>query len=201
MNAETVMERIRSERVIGICRADSADAVRNQVRAMRAAGVAVAEVSLTTPGALDVVSEQAAELDEGEVIGAGTVLDAASARMAVAAGARLLVSPILSFDVIRVALDHGVVAIPGCYSPTEMLSALQYGAQAVKLFPANGWTPVALHTMLRALPQLPVVPTGGVSIRDAATWLEAGAVAVGLGATLTSSDPEKARRSVGSLRL
>jgi 2-dehydro-3-deoxyphosphogluconate aldolase/(4S)-4-hydroxy-2-oxoglutarate aldolase len=200
MDVVAVMELIHSERVIGIVRATSAAAARVEAAAMRAAGIAVVEVSLTTPGALEVVAELAAECREDQLIGAGTVLDAASARMAVAAGARVLISPILSLGVVRTALESGVAVIPGCSTPTEMLMALRHGAHAVKLFPANSWTPAALKTMLHALPQLPVVPTGGVTLQDASRWLDAGAVAVGIGAALAEADSDETRRVVASLR-
>ncbi|MFI6984016.1 bifunctional 4-hydroxy-2-oxoglutarate aldolase/2-dehydro-3-deoxy-phosphogluconate aldolase [Embleya sp. NPDC050154] len=113
------------------------------------------------------------------LIGAGTVLDAESARHAVAAGARLLVCPTLSADVIRTAHRYGAVVLPGCATPTEMTAAIEAGADAVKVFPASAWTPGAPADVRAALPQLPLIPTGGISLEAAPAWILAGAVAVG----------------------
>jgi len=149
------------------------------------------EVSMTTPQALDAVAALAHASDPGAtLIGAGTVLGADNARDAVAAGARMLVSPILEQEVIEVAREHDVAVVPGCHTPTEMVHALRWGATAVKIFPAHTWTPAALRGLLEALPDLPCVPTGGVSPETAADWISAGALAVGIGSGLTAaSDP------------
>ncbi|WP_158373756.1 bifunctional 4-hydroxy-2-oxoglutarate aldolase/2-dehydro-3-deoxy-phosphogluconate aldolase [Cellulosimicrobium cellulans] len=197
---EQVLAAVRAERLIGIVRAPDAAAGRAALSAMRAAGVRVAEVSLGTPGALDLVAE-AADATGGDVIGVGTVLRAADVRSAVAAGARLVVTPALCADVVRTARDLGAIVVPGCATPTEMLEALRLGAHAVKLFPADLWSPGALRTMLRALPQVPVVPTGGVTLGNAGQWLDAGAIAVGMGADLArAGHVADVRRSVAALR-
>lgn len=201
MRAEDVVATLLAERLVGIVRAASAAAAARDLAALRAVGVAVAEVSLTTPGALDVIAAAAQALEPGQVLGAGTVLDAAAVRAAVAAGARLIIAPSLSSDVVRTARDLDVAVVPGCATPTEMLEALRLGAHAVKLFPADSWSPQALGTMLRALPQVRVVPTGGVTLQTAPRWLEAGAVAVGIGAALTSTEQaDDVRRAVAGLR-
>ncbi len=196
------MAAVSAERLIGIVRAPDLGAARRSLAAMRAAGVRVAEVSLSTPGALDVLAAEAASSGPDHLIGAGTVLDAAAARSAVAAGAQFLVAPIVVREVVLTALDLGVVVVPGCATPTEMVQALRWGAQLVKLFPANAWTPVVLRTMLHALPDMRVVPTGGITLADAPQWLAAGAVAVGVGSALTADAcPDEVRRAVATLRL
>jgi 2-dehydro-3-deoxyphosphogluconate aldolase/(4S)-4-hydroxy-2-oxoglutarate aldolase len=153
---------------------------------------------LTTPGAFKVI-RHAVKAYPDALIGAGTVLDAASARKAVSAGARLLVCPTLSADVIRTGHRYGAIVLPGCSTPTEMMAALEAGADAVKVFPADIWTPAGISGTRAALPQLPLVPTGGITVATAGEWIRAGAVAVGLGSTLTASKATTAE-TVSELR-
>jgi 2-dehydro-3-deoxyphosphogluconate aldolase/(4S)-4-hydroxy-2-oxoglutarate aldolase len=155
-----------------------------------AAGLGAVEVSLTTPGALDAIEQLAAEAPPGVVIGAGTVIDAAAAQAAIRCGARLLVSPIVAPDVIAAAGRAGVAAVPGAATPSEMLTALTLGADLVKIFPASLWSPRAVADLLAALPQLPVVPTGGITAERAHEWLTSGAVAVGMGDALARADAD-----------
>ncbi|MGH3657179.1 MAG: bifunctional 4-hydroxy-2-oxoglutarate aldolase/2-dehydro-3-deoxy-phosphogluconate aldolase [Micromonosporaceae bacterium] len=191
---------IRTEKVVGIVRADTADRARQAMTAMLHGGLKVVEVTLTTPGALDLIAEFASQRDDDVVIGAGTVLDPESARLATMAGATLLVSPSLSPDVIRAGHRYGAAVLPGCATPTEMLAALEAGADAVKLFPASLWGPENLRAVRQALPQVPVIPTGGVTPADAPRWIQAGAIAVGLGSALTAGGPEATSDRVAQLR-
>jgi 2-dehydro-3-deoxyphosphogluconate aldolase/(4S)-4-hydroxy-2-oxoglutarate aldolase len=170
------------------------------VEALLAAGARVVEVSLTTPGALSVVEEAATSAGRDVVLGVGTVLDPTDVRLAHLAGARLIVTPTFDPDVVRCARRYGVASVVGCGSATEMLSALSSGADAVKLFPASTWTPADLKGLLQALPQLPVVPTGGVSLATAADWVAAGAVAVGLGSALSEGDVGETGARIQQLR-
>jgi 2-dehydro-3-deoxyphosphogluconate aldolase/(4S)-4-hydroxy-2-oxoglutarate aldolase len=191
---QAIFDRIVDDAVIGIVRAPAAERARCLVAALADAGLGVVEVAMTTPGALDVVAEAATT----GLIGAGTVRTVAHARDAIAAGARFLVSPNLDTDVVRYAVERDIACVPGCATPTEMVTAIDAGAVAVKMFPAHLWTPAALAGMLQALPDLPCVPTGGVTAATAPDWIAAGAVAVGVGACLTrAADP---RAEVTSLR-
>ncbi|MGH3647695.1 MAG: bifunctional 4-hydroxy-2-oxoglutarate aldolase/2-dehydro-3-deoxy-phosphogluconate aldolase [Micromonosporaceae bacterium] len=194
------MAAIRTEKVVGIVRADTAERARQAARAMLTGGLRVVEVALTTPGALDVIGELAADKADDVVVGAGTVLDAESARLATLAGATLLVSPSLCPEVIRTGRRYGAAVLPGCATPTEMLTALEAGADAVKLFPASLWTPEDLHAVRQALPQLPVIPTGGITPADAPRWIQAGAIAVGLGSALTAGGPDATADRVKQFR-
>jgi 2-dehydro-3-deoxyphosphogluconate aldolase / (4S)-4-hydroxy-2-oxoglutarate aldolase len=194
------MAAIADEQVIGIVRAARAEDAATSARTLIDAGLRVVEVSLTTPGALEVISGLVAEYGEDVVIGAGTVLDPESARLAVLAGARLLLSPTLSTEVVQAGHRYGAVVVPACATPTEMLTALEAGADAVKLFPASLWSPADLLGVRQALPQLPCIPTGGVNPGNAASWIEAGAVAVGMGAALTHGGQAEARSRVEALR-
>jgi 2-dehydro-3-deoxyphosphogluconate aldolase/(4S)-4-hydroxy-2-oxoglutarate aldolase len=191
-----VTQAIITSGVIGIVRTDSAAKAISFTRQIWDAGLPVVEVALTTPGglsALEALRDEVSQGGRGRVLGAGTVLDAATARSAVLAGAQLLVTPTLVEDVIEVGLRYGVTTVIGCSTPTEMLRATTLGADFVKVFPASLWSPRILADVLAALPQLECIPTGGISPEDAAAWIEAGAVAVGIGSALTKGDDAAAR--------
>jgi 2-dehydro-3-deoxyphosphogluconate aldolase/(4S)-4-hydroxy-2-oxoglutarate aldolase len=174
--------------VIGIVRTASSEQAVSLTRQIWRAGVAVVEVALTTPGGLRAIETLSAEAQGTRVLGAGTVLDATTARLAILAGARLLVTPTLSEEVIEVGLRYGIATVIGCATPSEMLRATTLGADLVKVFPASAWTPRSLSDVLQALPQLQCVPTGGVTPEQAPEWILAGARAVGIGSALTKGD-------------
>lgn len=192
-DAAAVTRLITDTGVIGIIRTDSAGRAVELARRLWDVGVRVVEVSLTTPGGLQAITELAAAVPEGAVLGAGTVLDAETARLAVLAGARLLVTPSIVEGVIEVGRRYSVATVIGTSTPTEMLHAQTVGADLVKVFPASQWTPKTLADVLTALPQLRCVPTGGIAPQDAADWIRAGAAAVGLGSGLTRGDDPAAR--------
>lgn len=194
------LARLAEEQVVAIIRAPSAEAARVIAHQILDSGLGVIEVSLTTPGGLEVIADLRRDYPDA-IVGAGTVLDEPTARLAVLAGAQMLISPTLVDEVVVTARRYGVIALPGCSSPTEMMRALQLGAGAVKVFPASAWTPQDLHGVRQALPQLPLVPTGGVTVNSAPAWIAAGAIAVGMGSGLTGADPVEAKRRVGDLRL
>lgn len=192
-----VAEGIAAHGIVAIVRQDRAVDAERVSDALIAAGVGVLEVSLTTRGALGVI-ERLCERHPDALIGAGTVLDAASARAAILAGARFVMSPALSAEVITMAHRYGAVASPGCQTPTEIEAALAMGADLVKLFPAAQLGPGYLSAVRAALPQAPVVPTGGVDASNAGEWLRGGAVALGVGGALTS-DPSSATERASEL--
>lgn len=181
----TIRTALIDSAVVGIVRTTDADDAIVKARQIWDAGIGVVEVALTTPGGLRAIETLAAEAGDGRIMGAGTVLDAATARAAVLAGAQLLVTPTLEPSVIEVGLRYDVLTVIGCATPTEMLRAKSLGADLIKVFPASRWSPGSLRDVLAALPQLDCVPTGGVTPESAAEWIQAGAVAVGLGSALT----------------
>lgn len=189
--AHDVVTAIRAERLVAIVRSSSADEALCTARHLVRSGVRVVEVSLTTPDGLAAVAQLAAEAPDGVFVGAGTVLGEGTARAAVAAGARFLVSPIVPPDVLAIAAELDVVTIPGAATPTEMTSAVALGADFVKIFPASQWTPKTMADVLEALPQLPFVPTGGVTLDDADSWIAAGAAAVGMAGSLGRADADE----------
>ncbi|MDW5596610.1 bifunctional 4-hydroxy-2-oxoglutarate aldolase/2-dehydro-3-deoxy-phosphogluconate aldolase [Conexibacter stalactiti] len=182
--------RIAQRKVVAIVRAQEAAVAETVGDVVIEAGLDVLEVPLTTPDALGAI-ERLSRRHPGALIGAGTVLDAASARLAILAGARFLVSPSLHADVLATGHRYGAAVLPGVQTPTEVVQALEAGADLIKLFPADEHTPGYVKAIRAALPQAPIVPTGGVDASNARAWLDAGAVALGVGGTLTR-DPAQA---------
>lgn len=186
-------------RVIGIVRKGSSSAAVEAAAALLDAGLTVVEITLTTPQGLDAVSDLAAAARPGQLIGAGTVLDAETARLAVAAGARFVVSPNVSSGVVSTAHRYGIPAVPGASTPTEIVQALELGGDMIKLFPAAQLGVGHLRAVRTALPQAPLVPTGGVDSSNAADWLAAGAVALGVGGALTSGTTAEMQEAARAL--
>jgi 2-dehydro-3-deoxyphosphogluconate aldolase/(4S)-4-hydroxy-2-oxoglutarate aldolase len=185
---------ITGHRVLGIVRAADRRAAETTAAALLDAGLEAVEVSLTTPDALEAIATLSAD---GRLVGAGTVLDGPSAEAALRAGACFLVSPVLSGEVIASGRRAGAAVVAAAATPTEALRALELGADLVKLFPARTWSPPAVADMLQALPQLPLVPTGGISLSAAPEWIAAGAVAVGMGGALTPQDVPGLLEAIG----
>lgn len=183
---------MRRERACAILRSDDGAAAGPAMRAAIAGGFRCAEVTLTTPGALDLVAELS-RLD-GLTVGAGTVLTVDDAEAAVAAGARFLVSPVFDPEVVRAAGRLGVASLPGCHTPTELLAAHRAGATLLKLFPAPAGGPAWLRSVLAPLPFLRVVPTNGIDADNAADWLSAGAWALGFNAAIFHAEDLRERR-------
>jgi 2-dehydro-3-deoxyphosphogluconate aldolase/(4S)-4-hydroxy-2-oxoglutarate aldolase len=170
--------------VIAIVRLDSAVHVLAAANAIADGGITAIEFTMTTPGALEVLRQSSDAMGEKVVFGAGTVLDPETARAAILAGARFIVSPTLSERVIEICRRYGVVSIPGAYSPTELLRAWECGADLVKLFPATTLGPQFVRDVLAPLPQVKIVPTGGVTLENAPDFIRAGACAVAVGSSL-----------------
>jgi 2-dehydro-3-deoxyphosphogluconate aldolase/(4S)-4-hydroxy-2-oxoglutarate aldolase len=177
-STDEFLETLWDRRATAILRATNERLAAAAMDAAICGGMRIVELTLTTPGALRIVSELSAR--EGLIVGAGTVLLPAQARAAVEAGARFLVSPVMDPEIIAVARELDVPVLPGVHTPTEMLAAHRAGAPLLKLFPAPAGGPVWLRSVLAPLPFLRVVPTNGVDEGSAADWLRAGAFAVGL---------------------
>lgn len=175
---------IRQSGVVAIMRAQSSGQLVAAADAIRAGGVRVIEVTMTTPGALGVIEEAAARYGEQVLFGAGSVLDAETARAAILAGADFIVAPTLDLATVQLCNRYGVPVLPGCYTPTEMLAAWQAGADMVKLFPASVGGPALVKAILAPLPQLEIVPVGGVNLDTAAQFIASGAAALGVGSSL-----------------
>lgn len=184
MTKDEILNLIRQTGIIAILRARSADQLLDAADAIRAGGVRVVEVTLNTPSALTVI-EQAVMRYQGEVVfGAGTVLDAESARLAILSGAQFVVAPNYKLEVIEVCRRYGIPVLPGAYTPTEILTCWEAGADMVKVFPASVGGPALIKALKAPLPQVELVPVGGVNIENTAQYIRAGAAAVGVGGEL-----------------
>ena len=182
MDKQQVMARIRDVGVVPVIRAESADEAARVIDAIRAGGVAVLEITMTVPGAVSLIAEVARRVGDDAVVGAGTVLDAETARAVILAGARFVVSPALDRGTIACCRRYGVPVMPGALTPTEVVAAWQAGADIVKVFPAHAVGGASYIKALKApLPQIELCPTGGVSLETAADFIKAGASALGVG--------------------
>ena len=188
MKKTHVIQRIRDTGLIPVVRAESADLAMRAVEAIKAGGVDVLEVTMTVPGAIDVIAKLAATFGTEVVIGAGTVLDPDTANKCVQAGAQFIVSPALNEETIAFCRANDVAVFPGALTPTEVVRAWNVGADAVKVFPAGAVGGASYLKALKApLPQIELVPTGGVSLKTAADFIKAGAMALGVGADLVDT--------------
>ncbi len=175
---------IRDTGVIAIMRARSSDQLIAAADAIKRGGVQVIEVTMTTPGALSVIAEAKERYGTDVIFGAGTVLDAETGRAAILAGADFVVAPTLNLKLVKLCNRYGIPIAPGCYSPTEILTAWEAGADLIKLFPASVGGPALVKAILAPLPQVQIVPVGGVNLDTAAAFIRNGAVALGVGSSL-----------------
>ena len=182
------VRRIEACGVVAVIRLQDGSRLRAVVDALAAGGITALEVTMTVPRAIELIGEIAPALPAEFLIGAGTVVDAETARAAVHAGARFIVGPVFRPAVIEAAHAAGAAAMPGCFSPTEILAAWDAGADVVKVFPATALGPSYFKDLRGPLPQVRLMPTGGVSLENAGEWIKAGAVAIGVGGALV--DPK-----------
>lgn len=178
------MELIRETGVIAIMRAKSSGQLLQAADAIREGGLRVIEVTMTTPGALSVIEQAVSKYGEDALFGAGTVLDAESARAAILAGAQFVVSPSYKPTLVEICRRYSVPVMPGAYTPTEILTAWECGADMVKVFPASVGGPGLIKALKAPLPQVELVPVGGVNLDTAADFIRAGAAVVGVGSAL-----------------
>ena len=185
MNKSDVISRITETGVIPVIRAASADEARRAIDAIKKGGIDIFEITMTVPGAVSLIEKLAASYAGDALIGAGTVLDAQTARDCVNAGAQFIISPALNPDTIRFCKESEIVVMPGALTPTEIVTAWNAGADFVKVFPAGALGGASYLKSLKApLPQIKLIPTGGVSLETAADFIKAGASAIGVGADL-----------------
>lgn len=193
-----VMEAIAAAGIVAVLRASDAGRFERVAEVLVEAGVTCVEFTLTSSGAVEALRRFAARMPAGVTLGAGTVLEPGTADAAIDAGASYLVSPTVGLDVIGRARRRGVAALPGAFTPTEILEAWRAGADAVKLFPASVGGPAYLRAVKAPLPEVPLVPTGGVGLEEIGRYLDAGALAVGLGGPLVGDAGEGG--DLGALR-
>lgn len=192
MKKEAVLSKLHAERVVGIIRADNADGLLDCAKALAAGGLTSIELTMTTPGAIKVMEQVTAALPEF-IFGLGTVLDSETARAGILAGAKFIVTPALRPDVITLCRRYGVPVFAGALTPTEIVNAWEAGADAVKVFPAEFFGPAYIKSVKAPLPQVDLVPTGGVTPETVGDFLKAGAWATGAGSALVDAKALKTR--------
>src|SRR6476659_6399292 len=188
MNKEDQLRQILDSGIVAVVRSPDSQQLVEVVRALADGGVTVAEITMTVPNALEVVRQVRQALGDRVLLGAGTILDPETARAAFLAGAEYIVSPTLNLDVIRMCRRYDKVVMPGAFTPTEILSAWEAGADIVKVFPADIVGPAYLKAIRGPLPQIRLMPTGGVDLNTAEAFLKAGACCLGVGGALV--DPK-----------
>ena len=211
MEKQEVLRRVAEVGVVPVVRASSAEEAMQVIEAIKAGGVNVLEITMTVPRAVKVIEQIADRYGDQLVLGAGTVLDAETARACILAGATFVVSPALNVATVELCRRYSVAVLPGALTPTEVVTAWSAGADVVKVFPCGALGGAKYLKSLKApLPQIEMIPTGGVSLKTAAEFIEAGALALGVGADLVDTkairagQPEKvteaARAYVAAVR-
>jgi len=182
-----VVARVEALGVVAVIRLKDPARLRAVVDALAEGGVRALEITMTVPRAIELIGEIAPTLPGEFLLGAGTILDADTTRRAIEAGARFIVSPVYRQEVVDAAHAMDVPAMPGCFTPTEILTAWDAGADVIKVFPATALGPGYLKDVRAPLPQVKLMPTGGVSVDNAGDWIRAGAVALGVGTALVDA--------------
>ena len=186
LNKMKHVQRIMDTGIIAVIRAESAEQALNITEAVKKGGVDIIEITLTVPGAIEVIKELKSNYNAEEVlIGAGTILDAETARTAMLAGAEFIVSPSFNLDVVKMCNRYQKISMPGCMSVSEIVSALESGADIIKVFPGSAFGPTVIKAYKGPIPQAEFIPTGGVSLDNAQEWIKNGCIAVGIGGELT----------------
>ncbi len=188
MTKAQTLERMLNPGVVAVIRADSSEQLLDVARALAAGGVTAMEVTMTTPNAIETISRVKKELGDAILMGVGTVLDTETCRIALLAGAQFVVTPVMKPDVIALCNRYSVPIVAGAYTPTEALAAHEAGADFIKIFPADGLGPNYIKAIKAPLPQLQIIPTGGVDVNTAGDFIKAGCAAVAAGSSLVSKD-------------
>ncbi len=191
MNKEAVLSRLVDTGIIAVIRADSGETLTRIVDALAKGGVIAAEITFTVPGAVEVIRAVRQALGDRVILGAGTVLDPETARVALLAGADFIVGPAVNLEVIQLCRRYDKAVMPGAFTPTEILNAWEAGADIVKVFPAEVGGPPYFKAIRGPLPQVKLMPTGGVTLETASAFLKAGAVCLGVGSALVEPNAVK----------
>lgn len=184
MSRESTLKRILDGGIVAVVRAESGAALAGVVKALAEGGVTAAEITFTVPDAVEVIRQVRREVGDALVLGAGTVLDPETARAALLAGAEYVVAPTVNVEVIRLCRRYDKVVMPGAFTPTEVVAAWEAGADVVKIFPSEVGGPPYLKALRGPLPQVRLMPTGGVDLHTAEAFLKAGACCLGVGGAL-----------------
>jgi len=188
MNKSDIVRQIKEIGIVPVVRAQSPDEAMQAVEAIKEGGVPILEITMTVPGAVRVIDQVVSRYGSDAIVGAGTVLDAETARICILAGAQFVVSPALNIETIECCRRYGIAVLPGALTPTEVVTAWSAGADMVKVFPAGSVGGASYIKNLKApFPQIDLIPTGGVSLKTAADFIKAGASALGVGTDLVDT--------------
>lgn len=187
----SILKRIEEIGIVAVVRAETAEQVKGAVKALIDGGISAVEITFTVPNAIEMIRRTKAEYGDDVLLGAGTVLSPANVAGAIGAGAQYIVSPHTSPDIIRLCNEIGVPVMPGAMTPSEVVTAWTAGADIVKLFPGEFLGPKYIKALRAPLPDVRLMPTGGVSADNAADWLAAGATALGAGGSLVDKNALK----------
>lgn len=196
----SIVEKIIETGIVAVIRVESPQRAIEVCKACKDGGIVAIEVTFSVPRAVEVISQLSKELGDEILLGAGTVLDPYTAKIAIEAGARYIVAPNLSEETALLCNKHRVPYIPGAFTPTEIVKALEVGCELIKLFPASAVGPGYIKAIHGPLPQAKLLPTGGIELENVKEWIKAGAAAVGVGGGLTKGSKdeikERAKRFV-----
>jgi 2-dehydro-3-deoxyphosphogluconate aldolase/(4S)-4-hydroxy-2-oxoglutarate aldolase len=187
MSRDQTLHRILEGGIVAVVRSESPDRLVEVVRALAEGGVTAAEITFTVPNAIEVIRKVRDAMGDSIVLGAGSVLDPETARAALLAGAEYIVGPNLNLDVIRLCRRYAKVVMPGALTPTEVVAAWEAGADVVKIFPSDLGGPPYIKALRAPLPQIRMMPTGGVDLSTAEAFLKAGACCLGVGGSLVEA--------------
>lgn len=189
MNKWDVLKRIESVGVVAVVRAENAEKAIEISKACMAGGIDAIEVTFTVPGAHRVIETLNETFGDELIVGAGTVLDSETARIAILSGAKYIVSPAFDLETAKLCNRYQVPYMPGCMTMTEILRAMEAGADIIKVFPGSAFGPSFIKAIKGPLPQTVLMPTGGVNLDNVSEWIQNGCVAVGVGGGLTKGTP------------
>lgn len=198
MVKDQILSEIFKRKAVAVLRVKEEEKLKKVIEAIDAGGVSIVEITMSVPNAIKLIEKMSKELDEHIIIGVGSVLNQFFAEEAISAGAKYVVSPILKKEIIETAHKYDVPVMPGCFSPTEIYSAFEIGADIIKVFPADIVGMPFFKAILAPIPYLKLMPTGGVSLTNAGDWIKAGACAVGIGSALVD---EKAIKDENFIKL
>ena len=186
--------------IVAVIRGANKDNIIPIAKALSEGGVKALELTVETPKILTLVEMVADELKDEVIVGVGTVLDAETARSSIMAGAKFVFSPTVNIDTIRMTKRYGVLSVPGAFTPTEILTAYENGADLIKVFPANVLGPGFFKDMKGPLPHIPLMPTGGINLTNVGSYIKSGAIAAGVGGTLVNTKEEITEAYLNRLR-
>jgi 2-dehydro-3-deoxyphosphogluconate aldolase/(4S)-4-hydroxy-2-oxoglutarate aldolase len=181
------VQEIKQRGVIAVIRGATPDTIIPIAEALKAGGVTALEITMETPKALSIIEKISDEFGPEILAGAGTVLDPETARAAILSGAKFIFSPAVKKETIEMAKRYDIISVPGAFTPTEILNAFEYGADLIKVFPASVLGPGYFKSIAGPLPQIPLMPTGGIDVQNTGAFIKAGAIAVGVGSTLVQA--------------